>query len=115
MLFYVFISLDWIGQLYWEPEGAYEDYQFIDIIMNMFLAYNIIFNLHILPVNLMILFKETMLEIFPPLLAQDTGDNLDVEDIVDTAEPSTWWDWIVNGKTPDDQKPKWEKGGIKKA
>ena len=105
MLFYIFITADWIGQIYWEPTMAYEEYQFIDILVNMYLAYNIIFNLHIIPVNMMILIKEFSLEVAHPMLNQDEGDNLDVEDIIEAVEPITWWDWIIKGMLPDQQLP----------
>lgn len=68
---YLFIVADWIFQLYLEPTNTYENYQFLDILINMFLAYNIVFHMHLLPVNMAIILKEIFLEIFPPLLKQN--------------------------------------------
>lgn len=100
---YGFIVLDWIYQIYLEPTKAYEEYQFLDILVNMYLAYNIIFNIHILPVNLAILVKEVFLEIFPPLLKQDQGDNLDLQDLEDTVSPNTYVDLFTKGRLPDQE------------
>jgi len=71
----------------------------------MLLAYNIVFNLHIMPVNFMIWFKELMLEIFPPMLQQDDGDELDLQDVEESISPITWWMMFVNGRAPDQQLP----------
>lgn len=61
MGYYAFVVADWIYQLYFEPTKDYENYQFLDILVNMFLAYNIIFHIHVIPVNLAIIFKEIFL------------------------------------------------------
>lgn len=108
--FYVFVVFDWLFQIYFEPTKAYEDYQFIDIVINMFLAYNVLFNIHIMPVNIMILLKEVTLEIFPPMLDQDTGDNINIVDIEETASPYSWLDFFTTGKEVDNQAPKWKNG-----
>ena len=79
----------------------------------MTLAYNVLFNIHILPVNIMILFKETLLEIFPPMLDQDEGDQLDIEDVENTASPISWWDFFTKGEEVDDQLPAQSKPGYK--
>jgi hypothetical protein len=68
----------------------------------MFLAYNIIFNLHILPVNFMIILKEISLEIFPPMLEQNKGEALNGEDVIAPVNPQSYID-IVHGKVPDEQ------------
>lgn len=50
--------------------------------------------------------------LFPPMLDQDDGDELDGEDFVDMVNPETWFDWIVYQKSPDQQDTiadKWEK------
>ena len=65
---YGFVVADWMFQLYFEPENAYESYSLFDVLVNMFLAYNIIFHLHVIPVNFSIILKEILLELFPPLL-----------------------------------------------
>jgi hypothetical protein len=98
---YAFIVFDWIYQLDWEPESVYEDYQFLDIIVNMYLGYNVLFNIHLMPVNFAIIVKEILLEIFPPLLNQDKGGNLDGEDVVDIVNPKTYRDLILNGDIPN--------------
>lgn len=67
-LFYMAMLFSWITQLYLEPTDTKENFQFMDILLNMFFAYNIIFHIHILPVNFAIITKEIFLEIFPPLL-----------------------------------------------
>ena len=71
MMFYFFIIGDWIYELWLESEDTYYNYQLIDVIFNMYMAYNIIFNLHILPVNMQIIWKEFWLLVFPPLLDTD--------------------------------------------
>jgi len=75
---YIFILVDWIYQIWLVPNKDYEEYQFFDILVNMFLAYNIVFHLHVIPVNFVIIVKEFFLEVFPPLLKQDVGENLDM-------------------------------------
>lgn len=102
-LYYGFVLTDWIFQLYWEPESSYENYQFLDVMVNMFLAYNIMFNIHILPVNCAIITKEIFLEIFPPLLKQDRGTNLDVQDVEDVVKPRTYIDFVTRGQLPDEE------------
>lgn len=97
---YAFVVLDWIVQLYLEPEQTYEDYQLLDILQNMFLAYSIIFHIHVLPVNLAIIIKEFLLMVFPPLLKQDQGDNLDLDDVGAAVSPYSWLG-IFQGKMPD--------------
>ena len=102
--FYILCTIDWIFQIYWEPTKAYEDYQFVDILINMFLAYNIVFNLLIVPVNWVILIKEISMFI-RPMLDQDEGDQLDDQDIVSFVNPVTWYDWMAYGTLPDQQLP----------
>ena len=104
---YAFVVVDWIVQLYLEPEQTYEDYQLLDILQNMFLAYSIIFHIHVLPVNLAIIVKEFLLLIFPPLLKQDQGSNLDLDDAAAAVSPNTYVD-IAQGRMPD---TKTRKGG----
>ena len=77
---YLFVVIDWLYQIYFEPTKSYEEYQFFDILLNMFLAYNIIFHLHVLPVNLAIFIKEASLWFFPPLLKQTEHTSLDAVD-----------------------------------
>jgi hypothetical protein len=98
---YIFTVLDWVFQIYWEPTKTYEEYQFIDILINMTLAYNVLFNIHIMPVNIMILGKETALWIFPPMLDQNDGDELNIEDVENVASPISWWDLITKGEEVD--------------
>ena len=102
MLYYVFNALDWGFMLWLEPEATYESYDFLSVMYNMFLAFNIIFNIHILPVNIMIIIKEITLEIFPPLLDQDEGENLGLSDVEDTIKPESYKD-IFTGKLPDQE------------
>jgi len=80
MLYYLFVTLDWVYMLWFEPQSTYEDYDLPSVLYNMFLAYNIVFNLHLIPVNFFIMIKEIALEIFPPLLDQDVGEELNWED-----------------------------------
>lgn len=53
----------------------------------------------------MILGKEFMLEVFPPMLDQNKGDNLNLDDLEETVKPRTYWDMIVNQELPDKQLP----------
>jgi len=71
----------------------------------MSLAYNVLFNIHIMPVNIMILGKETMLWIFPPMLEQDEGDDLDIEDVENVASPVKWYNFFTKGDEIDLQDP----------
>jgi hypothetical protein len=105
-LFYFLTIAFWIGQLYLNPLAEGEDPQFFDILINMVMAYVIIFNIHIIPVNLAIIVKEISLEIFPPLLKQDKGTNLDIQDIEDSANPKTYIEVVSHGKLPDQEKHK---------
>ena len=58
----------------------------------MFLAYNIVFNLHILPVDLNIMGKELWLEVFPPLLGKDEDEGLGGDDVKNEFSPkSSHW------------------------
>jgi len=97
---YGYVVLDWLYQIYFEPVTAVESFQLFDILQNMFLAYNIIFHLHIIPVNVVIFLKEFMLMVFPPLLIQDQGQNLDLQDVTDVVRPSTYTG-IAKGQMPD--------------
>lgn len=81
----------WVYQLWLEPEAEYEQYDFVSVMENMYLIYSLIFHLHILPVNFMILWKELSLEFFS-MLDTDSNDGLDAEDVADTANPVSWWD-----------------------
>ena len=91
------MTLDWVYQIYLEPTKQFEDYTFVDVLVNMWLGYNIIFNLHIMPVNFAILIKEVLLEIFPPLLDQDRTNNLDLEDAEDVVNPDSYIGLISRG------------------
>jgi len=102
MMAYVFILLNWLYELYLEPEKTYEQYDLFDIFINMFLAYNVVFNIHILPVNFMILLKEVTLWIFPPMLEQNTDEELTIDDAKDTVSPNSYLD-IFTGKLPDQE------------
>jgi hypothetical protein len=99
---YLFIIFDWIYQLYLEPTTVYEEYQFLDIVVNMYLAYNILFNLHLMPVNFVIMFKEIFLEIFPPMLNQNRGSQIDTKDLEDTVNPQSYVNVITHGELPDE-------------
>lgn len=71
LIFYAFITFDWIYELFLEGDDQYYNYQLIDVILNMYMGYNIIFNLHIMPVNIVIICHETWMIFFPPLLEKD--------------------------------------------
>lgn len=88
----------WVYQLWFEPESQYEEYDFVSVMENMFLIYSLIFHLHILPVNFMILWKELSLEFFS-MLDTDKDDGLDMEDVADTANPVSWWDQTTLNET----------------
>ena len=70
----------------------------------MFLAYNIVFNLHILPVDLNIMGKELWLEVFPPLLGKDEDEGLGGDDVKNELNSkSDWWEthlWNAGKKRP---------------
>jgi hypothetical protein len=73
-----------------ESEQTYESYDFMDVMTNMFLAFNVISNVIVMPVNIAIMTKEVMLELFPPLLDQDDGENLNLNDFESTVRPSSY-------------------------
>jgi hypothetical protein len=102
-LVYVIVTADWIYQLYMEPATEYQAYDFISVMGNMFLAYNVVFNIPILPVSVMIMLKEFTLELFPPLLDQDEDEQLDLEDAEDAVSPISWWDWLFMGQKIDNR------------
>lgn len=102
-LVYVFIAVDWAYMLWGESDATFEQYDFISICTNMFLAYNIIFNIHILPVNMMIILKEITLDLFPPMLEQDSDEGLNLQDAEDTVKPLSWWDMITGKSLPDQE------------
>jgi len=98
---YTIITINWLYEIFWEPENTYESYGIFDIFVNMFLAYNVAVNLHIIPVNFMIILKEVSLWIFPPMLEQDTGEQLTTDDAKSTISPNSW-DQLLNQKTLPD-------------
>lgn len=102
---YGFVMMDWLYQLYFEPTSTYQEYQLFDILVNMFLAYNVVFHLHILPVNCAIFMKEFFLLIFPPMLKQNKGYNLDLQDAEDAVSPSTYTN-MARGQLPDQESHK---------
>jgi hypothetical protein len=104
MMFYVFVSADWAYMLWLEPEATYEQYDVVSVLTNMFFAYNIVFNLHIIPVNMMIIWKELMLTFFPPLLAADYDEGLKADDFVDDVKPQSYLDIVTKGKLPDQER-----------
>lgn len=97
VIVYVVVTADWIYQLYMEPAVEYAAYDFISVMGNMFLAYNVVFNIPILPVSIMVMLKEFTLELFPPLLDQDEDEQLDLEDAEDAVSPVSWWDMLFTG------------------
>ena len=99
---YALIILDWIYEMYWEPAKTYEEYSFIDVFGNMFLAYNIIFTLPLMPVNIAIIGKETLLEIFPPYLGADNSEELDSDDLKSTFKLQSYID-LLKGRMPDER------------
>lgn len=68
VLFEIVVFSDWIYGLFIDPK---EDVTLIDMFINMFMAYNMIFNLPMLPANLMIIFDEIWFKILPPMLDQN--------------------------------------------
>jgi hypothetical protein len=67
----------------------------------MFLAYNVASNLHIIPVNVMIILKEVSLWIFPPMLEQDTDEQLTTDDAKSTISPYSWDQLLKQKQLPD--------------
>ena len=84
---YILTALDWAYMLWMEPESTYEEYDFMSVMTNMFLAFNLVGNIIVMPVNFAIIAKEVTLEIFPPLLDQDEGENLGINDFEETVRP----------------------------
>lgn len=95
---YLAILVAYLYSLYFEPESVYEGYDMVNVMESMFLAYNLIFLAHIMPVNLMILGKEVSLWFFP-MLDTDKDDGLDTEDVADTFNPFSWLDAFRNEET----------------
>lgn len=101
LIFYFVVVVQWVIQIYFLPNNLYENEQWIDILYNMILAYLTVFHLHIIPVNFLIWMKEITMEIFPPLLDQDLGDNLDLEDLRTAFSIWTYYDLLTKGEFPD--------------
>merc|ERR1711935_670779 len=91
---YLIVLLSWVFTLFFESEATYESYQFFDILIDMFLAYNVLFHLHIMPVNFAIVFKEILLELFPPLLKQNAHTKMDLKDAETVVNPKTYLNTI---------------------
>ena len=100
---YFVVLADFIFQLYFAPQDTYENYDIFSIFQNMFLGYNIAMNLHVIPVNTMIIVKEVFLELFPPLLNQDEGDALNSQDASAVVNPNSYIDSVKNRRLPDQQ------------
>ena len=90
-LFNAIITADWAYQIFWEHQKEDDEYTFMDVFVNMFMAYNIVFNLHILPVDLNIIGKELWLEMFPPLLGVDENEELTNDDVKNELDPKGSW------------------------
>lgn len=74
--------VDWGYGLYQKHNQVdHPDYTFLDVFVNMFMAYNIITNSIILPVDLNIIGKEIWLNMFPPLLGVDVNEGLSNDDV----------------------------------
>lgn len=101
LFIYAFLAADWAFMLFFEPQSTYENYDFMSMMYNMLVAYMLIYNLHIIPVNAMIFIKECLLEWFPPLLDQDYGDELNYEDYEDVVNPATYERSIQTRTLPD--------------
>jgi len=72
MFFELFVFSDWIYQLYIDPK---ENIGFIDVMVNMFIGYTMVFNLLLLPVNLVIVITEITIRFSPLLLEKNKKEN----------------------------------------
>merc|ERR1719183_747668 len=100
-----FVIADWGYNMYVknkEGDDAMKNITWMDVLVNMTLAYTMVANSIILPVDLNIVVKEMLLEIFPPLLeGVDEDEMLQTDDLENEfSSDSTWWsrwmDWTSN-------------------
>lgn len=93
--FFLCIIGEWFRELYFEFDWEYESYEAIDVIVNMFLIYNVILHFPVVLVNGFIISKEMWLEVFQ-FLADPTGENgLDMAigfwDLVNLMDDTLWF------------------------
>lgn len=90
--------------LYLEDWPEYESYQPIDVLVNMFLIYNVILHVPVYIVNCFIMLKEFTLEFLqfvdPEGMDNDMALNFwDMSNLLDDTlwwlNPKTWWDELV--------------------
>lgn len=67
------VIFEWYRELYLESNKQYNNYDVVDVLVNMFLVYNVILHFPVVIVNCFIIFKEGSLE-FWQFLKEDDGD-----------------------------------------
>lgn len=67
--FYILSALEWYDMLYIVADKS--QYNFVTIFINMFLGYNLVLHSSVIPINLVILIKETTLNFFQFFDAED--------------------------------------------
>ena len=81
---------EWYQELYLNNDKS--NYDFMSVMWNMYLAYNVILHISILPVNCFIIIKELSLEFFQ-FLVSDDDENIAINfmDLYYTFDNFLWW------------------------
>ena len=61
---YIIFIIKWVQMLYASSDSEEEQWDFVSLFVNMYLGYNIILNIPILPINFTIIAKELSLPFF---------------------------------------------------
>ena len=79
-IIYVIFIIKWVTMLYGASDDEEEQWDFVSVFENMYLGYNIILNLPIIPINLKIMTKEMTLP-FIQFMSPNAGHKNDDESI----------------------------------
>lgn len=79
-LIYIIFIIKWVIMLYASSDSEEEQWDFVSVFENMFLGYNIILNIPILPINFKIIVKEITIN-FIQLMSPNAGHSNDDESI----------------------------------
>lgn len=94
-LFFGGIIFEWYRELYLEDYETYDAYEVADVLLNMFLVYNVILHFPVVIVNAFIIFKEFSLEFWQFLLGDDGDPSNDMAlgfwDIVNLMDDTLWF------------------------
>ena len=81
-----------IGQLYWATDEVMEQYSLMDMAVNMYLVYNCVIHVTIIPINSIIIFKEVTMTIFQLVTSNGPADyQLEWAQAIDDVENGLWF------------------------